>query len=130
MDRPIGARAQERYRKYPFLQSAARLWIYWTRELLVPGFVRWPALMRIPQFQARRHLARQVADPALRARLTPGYSIGCKRIILSDDWYPALQRPNVEVVSDSIVEVRRTRSSRPTARSAKSTPSSSGPGSR
>jgi cation diffusion facilitator CzcD-associated flavoprotein CzcO len=47
-----------------------------------------------------------VADPALRAKLTPGYTIGCKRILISNDWYPALTRPGVEVVTDGIAEVR------------------------
>ena len=106
MDRPVPAARRERYRRHPWTQRASRLWIYWTRELLVPGFVRWPALMAVPQFLARRHLARQVPGPALRARLTPDYSIGCKRIILSDEWYPTLQRPNVEVVTAGVAEVR------------------------
>jgi cation diffusion facilitator CzcD-associated flavoprotein CzcO len=54
---------------------------------------------------ARSHLERQVPDPELRARLTPDYTIGCKRILLSSDCYPALQRPNVELVTDSIKEI-------------------------
>jgi len=43
----------------------------------------------------------QVADPALRARLTPDYAPGCKRLLISNDWYPALQRPNVEVLPEA-----------------------------
>jgi cation diffusion facilitator CzcD-associated flavoprotein CzcO len=54
---------------------------------------------------ARWHLANQVADPSLRALLTPGYTIGCKRILVSSDYYPALQRPNVELVTDGIKEI-------------------------
>ncbi len=54
---------------------------------------------------ARRHLAGQVTDPALRARLTPDYTIGCKRILLSSDYYPALQRPNVSLVTEGITEI-------------------------
>ena len=52
------------------------------------------------------HLREQVADPELREKLTPRYAIGCKRILPTDEWYPALVQPNVEVVTDSISEVR------------------------
>ena len=54
---------------------------------------------------ALRHLAKQVPDPELRAKLTPDYGIGCKRVLLSNDWYPALQRDNVELVTDRITRV-------------------------
>ena len=50
----------------------------------------------------------QVPDPGLRARLTPDYTIGCKRILLSSDYYPALQRPNVELVTDRITAIAPT----------------------
>ena len=59
-----------------------------------------------PEQLARRHLEKQVADPALRARLTPDYAIGCKRILISNEYYPAIQQPNVELVTDGIREVR------------------------
>ena len=52
------------------------------------------------------HLRRQVPDPELRARLTPEYEPGCKRILFSNDWYPALQRANVDVVSSGVQEIR------------------------
>lgn len=52
--------------------------------------------------EARRHLEAQVADPVLRAKLTPDYEYGCKRVLRSDDYYPALTRPNVELVTDPI----------------------------
>jgi cation diffusion facilitator CzcD-associated flavoprotein CzcO len=54
---------------------------------------------------ARRHLRRQVADPALQAKLTPDYPIGCKRVLLASDYYPALQRSNVELVTTSIAAI-------------------------
>jgi cation diffusion facilitator CzcD-associated flavoprotein CzcO len=55
---------------------------------------------------ALRQLERQVPDPELRAKLTPRYELGCKRILPTDDWYPTLMQPNVEVVTDGIREVR------------------------
>jgi cation diffusion facilitator CzcD-associated flavoprotein CzcO len=54
---------------------------------------------------ARRHLARQVPDPQLRAKLTPHFRLGCKRVLLSNDYYPALSQPNVDVVTERITEV-------------------------
>jgi cation diffusion facilitator CzcD-associated flavoprotein CzcO len=62
--------------------------------------------MRLPERIARAHLRRQVPDPELRARLTPDYEIGCKRILLSNDYLPALSKPNVELVTAPIAEVR------------------------
>ena len=51
-------------------------------------------------------MEKQVADPELRAKLTPSYVMGCKRILPSNDWYPALQQPNVELITDGIREIR------------------------
>jgi len=62
--------------------------------------------MRLLEQLARAHIRRQVRDPELRARLTPSYSLGCKRILPSNEWYPALQEPNVELVTDPIAEIR------------------------
>jgi cation diffusion facilitator CzcD-associated flavoprotein CzcO len=53
-----------------------------------------------------RHLQRGVADAALRDRLTPDYSIGCKRILLSNEFFPAMARANVELVTSDICEIR------------------------
>jgi cation diffusion facilitator CzcD-associated flavoprotein CzcO len=55
---------------------------------------------------ARRHLKRAVADPVLRAKLTPDYLMGCKRVLISNDYLPALTQPNVELVTDGIAEIR------------------------
>ena len=66
----------------------------------------WVCLMRRVQRSALRHMRRAIADPELRAKLTPNYTMGCKRVLLSDDYYPPLARPNVEVVTAGIAEVR------------------------
>ena len=58
-----------------------------------------------PELIARRHVRAQVADPQLRARLEPSYRIGCKRILISDTYYPALQQPNAELVTDAISKI-------------------------
>lgn len=92
------------FSRVPGAQRLARWAIYLQRELLVPGFMR-PRLARPAQRIARAHLARQVADPGLRALLTPRYAFGCKRILISNDWYPALCQPNVSVVTEPITEI-------------------------
>jgi cation diffusion facilitator CzcD-associated flavoprotein CzcO len=73
--------------------------------MFVLGF-RHARAMRLPARIARAHLHRQVRNPELRAKLTPDYTIGCKRILISDDYYPALTQPNVELVTAPIREVR------------------------
>jgi cation diffusion facilitator CzcD-associated flavoprotein CzcO len=93
------------YGRVPAAQRLVRGAIYWSREGFVPFFIneKWA---RVPKGIALKHLAAQVADPELRRRLTPNYAVGCKRILISNDYYPALQQPNVEVVTEGIKEIR------------------------
>jgi len=104
-DRAIEPGAQRLFARMPLAQRIARSVIYWRLEARVPGFAFDPRLMRGPMKFARDYLARKIADPALRAKLTPDYLPGCKRILLSSDYYPALAQPNVEVVTAAIREV-------------------------
>ena len=105
-DRDFGAVEQLAYRRVPALQRLARAGIYWGRELYVLGFTRKPRMMRMAQRASLRHLRRQVPDPELRVKLTPTYTMGCKRILLANDYYPALTRPNVTVCAAGVAEVR------------------------
>ena len=86
---------QRRLLRLPVLRRALRTAIYWQLETRVIGFKhsRW-LLRRVAQREALRHIADQVPDPQLRAQVTPDYTIGCKRIILSDALYPALGAAN------------------------------------
>lgn len=89
--------------------GAARLMrngIYWALETRAVGFAIDPRLMKVHENVALKHLERQIPDPALRARLTPDYTIGCKRILISSDYYPALTRQNVSLVTDAVTEIR------------------------
>src|SRR6185369_3513769 len=104
-DGRIGSWQRWLFRRFPSLQRLARLAIYLPREMGVVLF-RHPWLMRRAQLVARRHLRKAVADPALRARLTPSYTMGCKRVLLSNTYYPALTRPNVTVLTSGIREIR------------------------
>ena len=105
-DRPIGVAEQRWMAAWPALQRVFRALVYTHYESRAILYVHLPRLLGIAEWLARRHLRKQVADPVLRARLTPDYTFGCKRVLLMNTWYPALTRPNVEVVSDPIVQVR------------------------
>ena len=106
MDVAIGPEWQRRYARHPWMQRVARLWQYWSRELTVSGWTRMSFLRHVARRMATKHLEKQVPDPELRRRLTPPYEIGCKRILLSDAWYPAIQQPNVELVESGVREIR------------------------
>jgi len=105
-DRQISRPERWLFRHAPVTQRIARAGIYAGREAYALGFVKDPDIMRTAEGLARHHLHRQVADPDLRARLTPSYRMGCKRILISNDYYPALTQPNVSLVTDSIKEIR------------------------
>jgi cation diffusion facilitator CzcD-associated flavoprotein CzcO len=80
--------------------------IYWTLEFRAIGFVLNPKLLQMREKLVLRFIERSVTDPELRAKVTPHYRAGCKRILISDDYYPAIQRPNVTVVASPLAEIR------------------------
>jgi cation diffusion facilitator CzcD-associated flavoprotein CzcO len=104
-DRQISRLEHWLFRQAPVTQRIARTGIYWGREAYALGFVKYPGIMRKAEALALRHMHRQVGDPDLRARLTPSYRMGCKRILISSDYYPALTQPNVCLVTDGIKEI-------------------------
>ena len=106
-DRAISRFEQLLYRVLPPLQWFYRILLYWLFELRVLGFVFNPKVMQYPQRAALDYLKACVPDPVLRAKLTPNYVIGCKRILMSNNYYQSLTRPNVDVVTDGIREVVR-----------------------
>ncbi|MEJ3655941.1 NAD(P)/FAD-dependent oxidoreductase [Actinomycetes bacterium KLBMP 9759] len=106
-DRPIPAVARALYRVFPAVQKLQRGVLYARNEVLVSGF-RKPRRMKLVERFARAHLARTFADrPDLAAALTPDFTIGCKRILMSNDYYDSLKQPNAEVVTEKIVRVTR-----------------------
>ena len=100
------SKVERRLYKIKPLERLARGAIYWGRELYVLGFTKYRRLMEVPHKLAVGHLHKQVKDPELRAKLTPDYTIGCKRILISNDFYPALDQPNSGVVTEPIQEIR------------------------
>ena len=104
-NRPMKGWERALYRVFPPAQLAMRAGIYWARESFVLQFRRraiGKLLERIPMM----HMRKQIEDPELRRKLTPHYSIGCKRILPTDEWYPALAQPNVEVITGGLTEIR------------------------
>jgi cation diffusion facilitator CzcD-associated flavoprotein CzcO len=99
---PVERRA---LRRFPWLQHATRAVLHWGRECALIGFTH-PGIMRAVSLLARLHLRRQVPEPALRAALTPAYAMGCKRVLRSSTFYPALGGEHVELVTEAVREVR------------------------
>ena len=105
-NRPITEAERRVYRRVPALQKLVRGGIYGARELLVFGFVKRPRLMGAIERIARRHIRSQIDDPQLIEQVTPDYTIGCKRILPSNRWYRALDKPNVDLITTGVQEVR------------------------
>jgi cation diffusion facilitator CzcD-associated flavoprotein CzcO len=93
------------YRRLPVAQRLMRAGIYWARELYAVPLLR-ASLAPLTKRLGRSYLRRQVPDPDLRRKLTPSYAPGCKRILISNDYLPSLAKPNVDLVTDGIAEVR------------------------
>jgi cation diffusion facilitator CzcD-associated flavoprotein CzcO len=108
MDYAYSARAQRLFERFPVLQRLDRATIFAIMELGAVAMTsrRW----LLPPFRAvaRRQITKAIADPELRAKVTPADEIGCKRLMLTDEWYPTLTQPNVELVADRIAEVTAT----------------------
>ena len=88
--RPVTRLERRLYRHFPQLQKLVRGGVYAVRELAVLGFVKRPKIMDYVESVAKRHMREQISDPDLIAKVTPDYTIGCKRILPSNTWYPAL----------------------------------------
>jgi cation diffusion facilitator CzcD-associated flavoprotein CzcO len=103
-DRAFSSVEKTAFAAIPGLRWLYRQSIFWALEARVVAFEH-PALMKLAERLGKRHIARGIADPELRARVTPTHTPGCKRVLLSNDYYPALARANVEVCTDAISEV-------------------------
>lgn len=96
---------QRAFAALPALRLALRGGIFLWLELVASALLH-PRLAGWARWLARRHLLRQVADPDLRARLTPAFPLGCKRVLVSSDYYPALQRSNVRLCNTAIAQIK------------------------
>jgi len=98
--------AKALFRVVPGAQRLYRDAVYWLLEARAIGFNGRPELLKLASKLALAHLRKAVKDPELRAKLTPDYVMGCKRVLIANDYYPALTKDNVDVVTDGIREVR------------------------
>lgn len=105
VERPYRAWEKQLFEAIPLARELHRQQIYWKLEARAVGFMYAPSILRLAQRIALRHMHAAVKDPTLRRKLTPDYMMGCKRILMSNTYYPALARPHVEVVTDGIREI-------------------------
>jgi cation diffusion facilitator CzcD-associated flavoprotein CzcO len=96
-----------RWLRNPFLARLQRAAIYLASEARFPTFLKGNPLNRLMVRFCTRHIASEIADPELRAKLTPSYPPGCKRILVSDDFYATLNRDNVELVTSPIAHFEK-----------------------
>ncbi|MFI9504555.1 flavin-containing monooxygenase [Nocardia sp. NPDC052566] len=102
-DRAVSGKERALFAAFPAMMKVYRNIAFWSHEVPVAAFLN-PRLLPVVKLLATRYLRKAVPDPELRAKLTPDYKIGCKRILLSGDFYPTLQRPDVSLVTDGIEE--------------------------
>ena len=104
-DRPFSRAEQWAFRKFPALLRLARAGIYTAREVQVVGLAKYPKMMKPFELISRAKIRLEIKDPELRRKVTPNFRIGCKRMLIANDWYPALDRDNVDLVTDGIREI-------------------------
>lgn len=95
------------FKTLPFVQKLRRTGLYWFFEYAGGALFGDNMIRSYTRRMAEKHLKKQISDEALRKKLTPNYEIGCKRRLPSDDFYPALMQKNVEVITDSVQEIKK-----------------------
>jgi cation diffusion facilitator CzcD-associated flavoprotein CzcO len=103
---PVNPTVKTMYRLIPATQRVSRALVYWMREILAIGFTKNPKILKRAEAAWRKHMESAVTDPVMRAQLTPTYDLGCKRVLPSNDFYPAIAKPNVSLVTEKIIEIR------------------------
>ncbi|QLY32828.1 flavin-containing monooxygenase [Nocardia huaxiensis] len=104
-DRPYLGVEKFAFKNIPGFQALSRAAIYAARETQVVGLAKFPPAMLALEAVARAKLFAEIRDPELRRKVTPNFRIGCKRMLISNEYYPALDRENVDVVTDGIKEI-------------------------
>ena len=106
VDRPVKEWEKNLFARFPIIQKLIRTTLYWIRESTVLSFTYRLPTRIINQELVRFNLRRSVKDEGLRKKLTPSFDLGCKRVLLTNDWYSTLQQPNVQVVTNRIREIK------------------------
>lgn len=107
-DRSWSPQRQRRYARMPWTARLARWATYARLEVRVLGFGRWDRARQVAEARSLAHLAAAVPDPTVREALTPRYALGCKRVLLSDDYWPTFAEPHVTLVTEPIQAVEPT----------------------
>lgn len=107
-DRSYSALEKSIFANIPGAQRAYRAFVYWLQEVRAVGFLSEQRIMNLFEWFARRYIDESFDDPELRRLVTPDYRIGCKRILLSNDYYPALKKPHVDLVPRAVTGFTRT----------------------
>lgn len=94
-----------KWARSPWTQTIRRLGQYWAMESVLPALLWYPKMLRIGERVHKQALHKAIKDPALREALTPDYRVGCKRTLVSDDWFPAFARENVHLETAGIEEI-------------------------
>jgi cation diffusion facilitator CzcD-associated flavoprotein CzcO len=94
------------FKALPVTQKVVRGMVYSLMEFRVVGFVKQRRIMRLAQLAATFNIRRQIKDKALRKKVTPDFDFGCKRVLMANNYYPALAADNVEVITHGVSEVR------------------------
>jgi cation diffusion facilitator CzcD-associated flavoprotein CzcO len=108
MDHVVPESRQKRYRQHPWIQAFERGILYWTLELRGQMMLGNKWVHKYFHNQSLKKLEREVLNPELRAKLTPTYTFGCKRILSSDDYLPCFNRENVTLETEAILEITPT----------------------
>ncbi len=104
-DAPYSPAQQRRFARWPLLMRLSRAWQYVSHEARALAFVRFPGLMALYRGEFTRHLQAAISDPQLRAQLTPDYPLGCKRILISNDYYPTFNLPHVSLQTAAVEQI-------------------------
>jgi cation diffusion facilitator CzcD-associated flavoprotein CzcO len=108
MDFEYSERAKRLFERYPLLQRLDRAAVFGFMELGAMAMTRRRWLLTPFRAICRRQIDQAIADPELRRKVTPSDEVGCKRLMLTDDWYPTLTEPNVELITDRVAEITPT----------------------
>jgi cation diffusion facilitator CzcD-associated flavoprotein CzcO len=101
-DRPFKAWERKLLVSMPIIRKIYRERLYWEKELRVVAFVKYPKLLKRVSKPVEKWVRKIVKDPALQKAMIPNYTMGCKRILLANTFYPAIIKENVKVISEGI----------------------------
>ncbi|HHG86699.1 MAG TPA: NAD(P)/FAD-dependent oxidoreductase [Bacteroidetes bacterium] len=104
-DHPFSKSALQRFRKWPGWRLLYRRWLYWKAEFSALGFIYWPSLMRAVQPAVKRLIKKSVQDHETARALLPNYRLGCKRVLMSNTYYPTFNKDHVHLITNGIAQI-------------------------